>query len=223
MPAQLSDLAKKIRSSASEQKRFLDDVDRFLRAMGWFDAFSKLNLSLGPWKVGLDHANFFHLDEKKEIDRRLKAAFKFCGLSEEDPRHWRALLNALVTECFPKKGRSVSRDQGSLFGLLLEIHELQAANPKLTNAEAIARKLLRSQRFSKKFPTTKKVSSLTRLVRKAQDPKHNPYVRYREEKDRGAVPAPLIGYCDFKGVCSYCATFCCSSLIFATSFFFGPK
>ncbi|UVO37614.1 hypothetical protein KUL72_04275 [Bradyrhizobium arachidis] len=183
MAAQLSELAKRIRSSASDEKRSLDDLDRLLRAIGWFDTFSKLNLSFGPTKIGLDQVNFFHLDEKKEIDRRLKAAFKFCGLSEEDPRHWRALLNALVTECFPKKGRAISRDHGSLFELLLEIHELQAANPKLTNAEAIARKLLRSPRFAKKYPTIGEVSSLTKLVRKAQDPKHNPYARYREEKD----------------------------------------
>lgn len=183
MAAQLSELAKRIRSSASDEKRSLDDFDRLLRAMGWFDSFSKLNLSLGPTKIGLDQVNFFHLDEKKEIDRRLKAAFKFCGLSEEDPRHWRVLLNALVTECFPKKGRTISRDQGSLFELLLDIHELQATNPKLTNAEAIARKLLRLRTFPKKYPTIKSVGSLTKLVRKAQDPKHNPYARYREEKD----------------------------------------
>jgi hypothetical protein len=34
---------------------------------------------------------------------------------------------------------------------------------------------------------------------------------------------PLIGYCYFKGACACCATLCCSSLIFATSFCFGPK
>jgi hypothetical protein len=183
MAAQLSALEKKIRSNASEEKRSIDDFDRFLRELGLFDILSKLNLSFGPSKLGLDLANFFRLDDTREIDKRLKAAFKFCGLSEEDPRHWRALLNALVTECFPKKGRSITRDQASLFELLLDIHALQANSPKLMKAEDIAKKLLRDRRFSKKYPTINSVGSLTKLVRKAQNPKHNPYARYREEKD----------------------------------------
>jgi hypothetical protein len=133
MSGQLSLLAKNIRSNALEEKRSLDDFDRFLRELGLFDAFSKLDLSLGPSKIGLDQINFFRLDDTKEIDQRLKAAFEFCGLSEEEPRHWRALLNALVTECFPKKGRSRTRDLESLFELLLDIHALQANFPKLTN------------------------------------------------------------------------------------------
>jgi hypothetical protein len=168
MAAQLSALEKKIRSNASEEKRSIDDFDRFLRELGLFDILSKLNLSFGPSKLGLDLANFFRLDDTREIDKRLKAAFKFCGLSEEDPRHWRALLNALVTECFPKKGRSITRDQASLFELLLDIHALQANSPKLMKAEDIAKKLLRDRRFSKKYPTINSVGSLTKLVRKAQ-------------------------------------------------------
>jgi hypothetical protein len=183
MAAQLSELAKEIRSSALQEKRSVDDLDRMLKALGLFDAFSKINLSLGPLRIGLDHVNFFRLDDTKEADQRLKAAFKFCRLSAEDPRHWRALLNALVTECFPKKGRSKTRDEEGLFELLLNIHKLQTSNPKLTKAEDIARKLFRSPSFVKKYPTIKKVSSLTKLVRKAQDSKHNPYARYREEKD----------------------------------------
>jgi hypothetical protein len=183
MAAPLSDLAKRIRSSALEEKRSLDDFDRTLNLLGWSDAYSKINLSLGPSKIGLDHLNFFRLDHTKEADRRLKEAFEFCELSHEEPRHWRALLNVLVTECFLKKGRSSTRDKQSLFELLLDIHELQAKNPKLIKAEDIARKLLRSSKFTKKHPSVKKVSSLTRLVRKAQDPKHNPYTRYREDQD----------------------------------------
>ena len=183
MAAQLSELAKNIRSSALEEKRSLDDFDRMLKALGLFDAFSKINLSLGPSKIGLDQVNFFRLDDAKEADQRLKAAFKFCGLNEEEPRHWRALLNALVTECFPKKGRSKTRDEQGLFELLLDIHEVQAANPKLTDAKDIAKKMLRITSFRKKYPTINSAQSLTKLVRKAQNPKHNPYVRYREEKD----------------------------------------
>jgi hypothetical protein len=106
MPAQISELAKNIRSNAAEEKRSIDDFDRLLKSLGLFESFSQINLSLGPSKIGLDHLNFFNLDEKKEADHRLKAAFKFCGLNENEPRHWRALINALVTACFPKKGRS---------------------------------------------------------------------------------------------------------------------
>jgi hypothetical protein len=183
MGAQLSDLAKKIRSKAMEEKRSLDDNDRFLKELGLFDAFAKINLSLGPSKIGLDQVNFFRLDDTKEVDKRLKATFKFCGLNEEEPRHWRALLNALVTECFPKKGRSKTRDEESLFELLLDIHEVQAANPKLTDAKDIAKKLLRVTKFAKKYSTISSAETMTRLVRKAQNPKQNPYARYREEND----------------------------------------
>jgi hypothetical protein len=182
MPAQISELAKNIRSNAAEEKRSIDDFDRLLKSLGLFESFSQINLSLGPSKIGLDHLNFFNLDEKKEADHRLKAAFKFCGLNENEPRHWRALINALVTACFPKKGRSKTRDEQGLLELLFDIHELQASHPTLTNAEAIAAKLLRSTRFRKKYPSITKISSLTKLVRKAQDQKHNPYAAYREEK-----------------------------------------
>lgn len=183
MAAELSELEKRIRSRALEERRTLADFDRMLTLLGLSEAVSQLNLSLGPWKIGLDHINFFRLDEKRSADQRLKSAFEFCGLDEGDPRHWRALLNALVAECFPKRGRTKTRHVEGLFELLLDIHELQAKNPKLTSAEAIATKLLRSSRFTKKYPSIKKVSSLTKLVRKAQDPQHNPYARYREEQD----------------------------------------
>jgi hypothetical protein len=182
MAAQLSVLAKNIRSNALEERRSLDDFDRVLRELGLLDEFSKLDLSLGSPKILLNQVYFFRLNDTDEVDRRLKAAFKFCGLSEEEPRHWRALLNALVTECFPKKGRSVTRDRANLFELLLDIHALQANSPKLTKPEEIAKKLLRSPKLSKKYSTIK-WAALTKLVRKAQNPKHNPYARYREEKD----------------------------------------
>ena len=184
MTEHLSKLAEKIRRSALEERRTVDDFDRMLKAVGLFDQLSEINLSvIGPWNIGLHQANFFRLNDTNEADQRLKEAIKFCGLCENEPRHWRALLNALLAECFPKKGRNKTRDEQGLFGLLLDIHELQGKNPKLIKAEEIARQLLRSKEFVAKYPSLKEISSLTRLVRKAQDPNHNPYTKYREDKN----------------------------------------
>jgi hypothetical protein len=178
MAVQLSELEKNIRSRIANEKRFLDDFDRVLREAGLVGPISKQNLSFEKLK---QKANFFQLDQTREIDERLKKAFEFCGLNEEEPRHWRVLLNALVMECFPKRGRRKKWDQEGLFELAWEIREVQAAHPKLTEAKDIAKKLLRISRFTKKYPSINSVGSLTKLVRKARNEK--PYAERRGGKD----------------------------------------
>src|SRR4051794_32404928 len=101
------------------QKRYLEDFDRVAEAVGLATRESELKRSLRRLGLPFDPRPYFHLDHMNDTDERLKAVFKFCGLDEKEPRHWRALLNAFVTTSFPRSGRPPTRHQ-VLLELLFE-------------------------------------------------------------------------------------------------------
>jgi hypothetical protein len=109
----------------------------------------------------------------------LRNAFADTGLDPEKPLHWRLLLESLVEVCFRGPGAKKKWDEAGLFELFLDIEAIQKSHPGLTSNPKIAQRIKGMKSLRERYKTID-TQALTKLVRKARSPIHNPGIEYRK-------------------------------------------
>jgi hypothetical protein len=121
------------------------------------------------------------LDAVDPADRLLRDVFAFCALDPTSPWHWRILLEVTIEITFRRSGNREKWNDGAFFELMMDVREVKRLDPSATTDKRVAEFLKKKNPFASKYKM--KLSYLTKLVGKANDPRFNSMVKYEDDEN----------------------------------------